>query len=158
MHPPRPLNISRRLWKRLSKVLHERGRGVSESGAFLLGHKVGSVRHILDFMLYDDIDPNALRGAIVFDGSKMDVVWTRCESTGMSVVADVHTHPGGYGQSSIDQAHPMIPQAGHLALIIPNFSDRVYLPGHVGLYEFLGRDGWRDHSRKGADFLRVSWI
>jgi hypothetical protein len=53
------------------------------------------------------------------------------------VVADVHTHPGGYGQSGVDQANPMIPETGHLALIVPNFADRAYGPGQIGVYEIV---------------------
>lgn len=85
----------------------------------------------------------------------MDLVWRRCAELGLSVVADVHTHPGGYGQSDIDQAHPMIPQSGHLALIIPNFADRDYEPGGIGQYEFLRPTAWRDHSRSGPAFFKL---
>lgn len=97
-------------------------------------------------MLYDDIDPDALRGWIEFDGSKMDTVWKRCEADGLSVVADVHTHPGGYGQSDIDQANPMMPLVGHVALIIPRFAVRCFSPPEIGVYEFRGPGSWRDHS------------
>ena len=88
----------------------------------------------------------------------MDLVWARCEAEALQVVADIHTHPGGYGQSGVDQAHPMIPQRGHLALIVPNFADRTYRPGGVGLYEYQGHNGWIDHSQHGTDFFRLGWI
>lgn len=127
-----------------------------ESGGFLLGRSHGQAREILSFIPYDDIDPNCLRGAIMFDGSLMDEVWARCRALKQDVVADVHTHPRGYSQSSIDQANPMIPQVGHLALIVPNYADRLYLPGNIGMYEFRGRDGWRDHSQLGRNFFKLS--
>jgi len=135
--------------------LRERGGGYREAGAFLLGRRVAEARIIEDFILYDDIDPNALQGMIVFDASRMDRVWTRCAALSLEVVADVHTHPGGFGQSSIDQAHPMIPQRGHLALIVPNFAGRDFEPPQLGLYEYRGRDGWIDHSRRGRRFFRI---
>jgi len=138
--------------------LRDRGEGRRESGGFLLGRVDGGRRFVRDFIAYDVIDPNALQGIIVFDASKMDSVWAYCERAGLEVVADVHTHPGGCGQSDVDQAHPMIPQRGHFAMIIPNFADRNYGPGEVGIYEFRGRDGWRDHSAAGSAFLRLEWI
>jgi len=114
---------------------------------------------VREFIAYDDIDPNALQGAILFDGSRMDVVWERCRQKNLEVVADVHTHPSGYGQSGIDQANPMIPERGHIALIVPNFADQIYNPGEIGIFEFIGkREGWANHSRKGRTFFYVGWF
>lgn len=93
---------------------------------------------------------------IVFDGSQMDKVWAYCRAKKLDVVADVHTHPAGYGQSRIDQANPMMPELGHIALIIPNYADRAYGPGDIGMYEFRGRDGWLNHSRLGASFFSLT--
>jgi proteasome lid subunit RPN8/RPN11 len=146
----------RGLWATIVTDLRNRGGGQRESGGFLLGRREGDTRIIDGFIAYDEIDPNALRGHIEFDGSRMDVVWSECRRRGLQVVADVHTHPGGAGQSSVDQANPMIPERGHLALIIPNFARKLYLPGEVGIYEFRGREGWIDHSGQGSRFFAVS--
>lgn len=158
LHRPKRLNCSRSLWRSLIRELHERGQERRESGAFLLGTIRDGQRHITGFIPYDVVDPNALQGMIVFDASRMDAVWEHCEATGVSVVADVHTHPGHYAQSRTDQAHPMIPQRGHFALIIPDFARRPVTPGDFGIYEFLGRDGWRDHSDAGAEVMRLGWL
>lgn len=158
LHPPRPLNCPRSLWTATLRELRERGQGRRESGGFLLGRIEAGRRYAREFIAYDAIDPDALRGIIVFDASRMDSLWAYCEKAGLEVVADVHTHPGDYGQSVTDQDHPMIPQRGHLAMIIPNFADRIYRPGEIGLYEYRGRDGWRDHSALGPAFLRLEWI
>jgi proteasome lid subunit RPN8/RPN11 len=144
------------VWRQLLTALRERGGYVREAGAFLLGRKVGDARLISHFLLYDDVDPNALQGMIVFDGSRMDRVWARCAELDLDVVADVHTHPGGYGQSLTDQANPMIPRRGHLALIVPHFARREFRPGEIGIYEFQGLDGWLDHSRQGDRFFQLT--
>jgi proteasome lid subunit RPN8/RPN11 len=153
--PPRRLNCRRSLWVQALRLLRERGHGRRESGGFFLGRRTDAGRHIEAFLPYDDIDPNALRGIILFDGSRMDSVWERCRLLGLDVVADVHTHPGGYAQSGIDQANPMIPEIGHIALIVPNFADRLYLPGELGVFEYRGRNGWIDHSKTGQRFFAV---
>ncbi len=158
LFPPTRLNCSRSLWFRLLRDLARRGEGRRESGAFLLGTLEGENRHIRGYLLYDDIDPDALQGIIVFDGSKMDRVWAECERTGWRVVADVHTHPGGYGQSPTDRAHPMMPRRGHLALIVPDYAQRAVKPGSIGIYEFLGDARWRDHSAFGRRFFKLGWF
>ena len=156
--PPRPLMCRRRLWAEIVAELRERGRGNRESGGFLLGRREGDTRTIEGFLAYDAVDPAALRGHIEFDGSRMDLVWSECRRRGLQVVADVHTHPGGAGQSDVDRANPMISERGHLALIVPNFAGKLYLPGKVGIYEFRGREGWIDHSRQGRRFFAVGWF
>lgn len=158
LFPPKRLRCQRNLWRSIVHELRERGRGEREAGGFLLGRRESNTRTITAFLPYDDIDPDALQGYILFDGSRMDVVWDECRRRNLEVVADVHTHPGGYGQSSIDQDNPMIPERGHLALIIPNYADQLYLPGQIGIYEYQGRAGWLDHSTSGARFFSVGRI
>jgi proteasome lid subunit RPN8/RPN11 len=130
-------------------------RGKRESGGFLLGRRTPDARVIESFLPYDDVDPNALRGIILFDGSKMDTVWELCRREGLEVVADVHTHPGGFGQSQTDRDNPMIPEVGHIALIVPNFADAAYLPGDIGIYEYRGRRQWIDRSADAWRYFAV---
>ena len=127
-----------------------------ESGAFLLGLDQNGHRRILEFVFYDDIDPHALDTGIVhFHGNRLPKLWEHCRSRGYGVIADVHVHPGGYGQSESDQADPVMPQAGHLAFIIPHFARRQTRPGGIGMYEYLGNGSWQDHSRKAASFFQL---
>lgn len=127
-----------------------------ESGAFLLGTDNGGHKSILEFIYYDDIDPHALDTGIVhFNGSKMQDLWDICRQRGYGVVADVHVHPAGYWQSASDQANPVMPRAGHIAFIIPDFASRQTEPGGIGQYEYLGNGGWRDHSAAGSSFFRL---
>lgn len=153
--PPRHLNCRRSLWLDTLALLRERGRGHRESGGFFLGRRVDGLRTIEAFLPYDDVDPHALRGTILFDGSKMDVVWDLCRREGLEVVADVHTHPGGVGQSQTDRDNPMIPEVGHVALIVPNFADRAYFPGDIGIYEYRGRRQWTDRSDDAGRYFTV---
>jgi proteasome lid subunit RPN8/RPN11 len=153
--PPRQLNCRRSLWLDTLAVLRERGRGTRESGGFLLGRRSGGSRIVESFLPYDDVDPKALRGIILFDGSKMDIVWELCRRKGLEVVADVHTHPGGFGQSQTDRDNPMIPEIGHIALIVPNFSAGSYPPGDIGIYEYRGRRQWIDRSAEGQSYFAV---
>jgi hypothetical protein len=142
--PRHELSCSWRLWWRLLKKLRERGRGVRESGAFLLGHKdAGNRRRIVDFVLYDDVDPHALdTGIIHLDGRHFGKLWDLCRSRSLTVVADVHTHPGGAGQSGSDRAHPIIARAGHLALIVPNFAAPPVARHTLGIYRYGGGGRW----------------
>jgi hypothetical protein len=130
--------------------------GRRESGAFLLGLDRGRQKEIIEFVYYDDIDPHALdTGIVKFAGNRLPKLWELCRSRGYGVVADVHVHPAGYGQSSSDRADPVMPRAEHLAIIIPDFARREIRPGGIGIYEYLGKDEWQDHSAKGKSFFRL---
>ena len=142
--PRHELSCSWFLWRRLLVCLRERGRGKSrESGAFLLGHQNDQRARITDFVLYDDLDPHCLDTGIVrFDGRYFGMLWTLCKERGLVVVADIHVHPGGSQQSESDRAHPMIAQAGHLALILPHFATGPISKCQIGIYRYQGAKHW----------------
>ena len=138
-------NIQCSLWRwwRICRELRRRGQGVRESGAFLLGRNVAGKAHITSAIYYDDIDRNALStGIIRLKGSTLGKVWQICRDTGLEVIADVHTHPDGAGQSQSDQQHPMISKAGHVALILPQFARHPFLLSKIGVYRYSGSRQW----------------
>ena len=142
--PRHELSCSWFLWRRLCRSLRERGRNRSrESGAFLLGRRDGERARIVDFVLYDDLDPHCLDSGIVrFDGRYFGDLWSVCAARGLVVVADIHVHPGGEAQSGSDQAHPMISCAGHVALILPRFGAAPVARREIGIYRYEGDKKW----------------
>jgi hypothetical protein len=142
--PRHELSCSWLVWLRLRDKLRERGRRASrESGAFLLGRREGGRARVVDFILYDDLDPHCLDSGIVrFDGRYFSELWAICKARGLSVVADIHVHPGGAGQSDSDRDHPMISRAGHIALILPRFATGRQPRRDIGMYRYLGGKRW----------------
>ena len=142
--PRHELSCSWLLWRRLCRRLRERGRNRSrESGAFLLGHRYRERARIVDFVLYDDLDPHCLDSGIVrFDGRYFGDLWALCTARGSAVVADIHVHPGGAGQSGSDRAYPMISCAGHIALILPRFGAAPVGRSEIGIYRYKGGKRW----------------
>jgi proteasome lid subunit RPN8/RPN11 len=66
-----------------------------------------------------------------------------CRARGLTVVADIHTHPGGAWQSGSDRAHPIIARAGHLALIVPNFAAPPVKRDALCIYRYGGGGQWQ---------------
>jgi hypothetical protein len=146
------------VWRAGVEELARRTRGGrQESGAYLLGEDLpGGGQRILEFVFYDDIDPRSLEiGVVVIRQTALPRLWAHCRERGYGVVADVHVHPRGYGQSPSDQANPVMPRAGHIAMILGDFARGRPEPGRIGIYEFLGAGRWADHSAKGARFVRL---
>ena len=144
------LNIKLDQWIGMLTELRIRGRGVRESGAFLLGSSIGRDRNevvtaLRQIVYYDDLDAECLRGGIRLEGRAFDALWKICNEHELTVVADIHTHPTNWiQQSSIDRTNPMIALRGHIALIVPNFARDVVGITEVGVYEYQGEHRWKD--------------
>ena len=143
------LEMSTALWAAVLADLRRQSRGVRESGCFLLGN-LGETRTALEFVAYDELDPDSLNYRYVrLETETFAKLWTRCEERGLTVVADVHTHPFGPAQSRSDRANPMIALPGHLALIVPSFAKGEVLPQDLSVNVHLGASQWSSHF--GAD-------
>jgi proteasome lid subunit RPN8/RPN11 len=154
--PEHRLSCSSRVWRDGLAKLRRRTEGRHESGAFLLGRREGERRTIVRFAFYDDLDPHCLdSGIVVFDGTGYGRLWQLCRDTGLTVVADAHTHPGREKQSPSDRDNPMIATPGHIALIVPRYAERVFEPHEIAIYEYEGEHRWRDRSGDGEDFFYV---
>jgi len=155
--PRRHLSCSKKLWTDGLIELRQRGGGMRESGAFLIGKNVNGKRRVLRFVYYDDLDPNCLdSGVVVFKSPGYGPLWQLCREAGMNVVADVHTHPTIAIQSDADRRHPMIAVQGHIALIVPYFANHIFMPCEMGIYEYKGSHKWHNYSGKKAD--RIFYI
>ena len=142
--PSHELSCAAAVWRRLTRDLRARGGGKRESGAFLLGYiENDGRRRIIDYVLYDDLDPHSLDTGIVrLDGRHFGRLWDLCRERGVTVIADVHTHPYGAGQSDSDRAHPIIARAGHIALIVPDFAAPPIPRQKLGIYRYGGARKW----------------
>jgi hypothetical protein len=142
--PKHEVSCSWCLWRRLIAELRKCGRGkIHESGAFLLGVRRNGRARIVTFVLYDDLDPNCLDSGIIrFDGRYFGALWEQCKQRGLTIVADVHTHPGTSEQSPSDRANPMISRADHLAIILPYFAQSPVRRAEIGIYRYQGAKNW----------------
>lgn len=137
------LEFKRGVWGALMEDLKHRGRGVHESGAFLLA-PVGEAHPVVHSWLpYDVLDPESMRYAVIrLETDAFTRLWSYCASKQVKVVADIHTHPKGPEQSLSDRVHPMVALPGHLALIAPWFAQRSPRPVDVSLSVYQGGGAW----------------
>lgn len=155
----RQIRVPALLWRRVILDLRRRGGGRRESGAFLLGSLRGPTAVARSYVCYDDLDPNAYQGGgIAFHAAGCAALWSYCRKSGLEILADIHTHPGGNtGQSETDRRNPMLPLVGHLALIVPNFAHTPWWSvDGVGVYEYLGNFQWRTYNNRPAALLKLT--
>jgi proteasome lid subunit RPN8/RPN11 len=139
------LIVARRVWLDGLAELCRRGGMKHEAGAFLLGTQDGGRRVGTKWVFYDDLDPHAYAtGICILHADAFDRLWRLCREAGLTVVADIHTHPGSPQQSSSDRANPMVALAGHLALIVPNYAQGPHWRHRLGVYRYEGSHKWTD--------------
>lgn len=146
------LEMSRAVYDALISDLAKSGRGVKEAGAFLLGHAGQQGRRVSSYLMYDVVAPESSRkhAYVAFTSEEMARAWEHCYAAGLQVVADVHTHPMGPGQSLSDRAHPIVSVTGHVALIVPHFAMRSPQPFDLGVHVFEGSGRWRSMFHQAA--------
>ena len=145
--PEHRVSCGAAFWKRIVGELERRGRHRHEAGAFLLGTERRGRLEVREVIYYDDLDPRAYAtGVCVLHGDAFGKLWTFCRDKRLTVVADVHSHPGAAAQSPIDKANPMVARAGHVAIIVPDYASWPIPPGRLGIYEYRGEHEWTDCS------------
>lgn len=149
--PKLKLMLGSTYWLDLLSELHRRGEERHESGAFLLGRDEGDRRFASSVVFYDELDSHAYAsGVCILEADTFEALWAHCRHTGLSVLADIHTHGGRAIQSEADRQNPMIARAGHLALIVPDFARGPVWRHRLGVYQYCGSHQWNDLSGWGA--------
>jgi hypothetical protein len=145
------LNCPAVLWDHVLRELERRGEQRHEAGAFLLGVEHNGRRRVRDVIFYDELDPMAYAsGVCILHGDTFSRLWSICRGRHLTVVADVHTHPGSATQSFADQTNPMIARTGHIAIIVPNLARPPVAPSTLGLYQYRGGHEWTSHGGRGS--------
>lgn len=151
--PQHELAIPQKVWSQLVTGLAERGEGVRESGAFLLGKSAQDGRRtVTDFLLYDDLEPGCLdAGFVMMTSVGFRALGAEASKRGLEVLADIHTHPGAAFFSGTDRDHPMVPVRGHLAIVVPDYALGKTSPQDCAMFRFLGGRHWEELSTKGRN-------
>ena len=145
------MRIGRLMWLDCLRQLHLRSEGVHESGCFLLGRKDDQNLRADHCVYYDELDRNAYSsGVCVLYADAFECLFALCRNSGLTVIADIHTHPGSARQSHADRQNPMVARAGHIALIVPSYARPPVWRHLLGAYQYRGSHEWTDHSGWGV--------
>ncbi len=145
--PEYQLTCPTKFWREIIGELERRGRHKHEAGAFLLGVERNGQCEVTSAIFYDDLDEEAYStGVCILHGNAFAKLWSHCREQGLTVVADVHTHPGAGFQSEADRTNPMVARTGHIAIIVPNYASWPIRKEQMGIYEYRGQHEWLNRS------------
>jgi hypothetical protein len=80
------------LWAAVILDLRQRGAGVRESGAFLLGRDDRDPARVTSYICYDDVDPERIsRAPSPSTPPAAPALWRHCKAMQLDLLLDVHT-------------------------------------------------------------------
>lgn len=154
---PRPLRFRRGVWQALISDLRARGEGVHETGAFLLANADDDLRQVSRWISYEDLEPGSCQEDLVrLSSQAFSRLWAICQSERLIVLADIHTHPLGAGQSRSDRANPMVSMPGHVAIIVPRFALGPVSTRDVTFNVYMGGGEWHCCAGYRAEALLIT--
>lgn len=155
--PKHRISCPRPLWNKVLAELDRRGERRHEAGAFLLGLESQGRRRVVDCIFYDELDTSVYdSGVCVLSGSAFAKLWGHCRERALTVVADIHTHPGAARQSETDRQNPMVASVGHVAIIVPRYAMAPIDFASLGIYEYLCGHNWTH--RNGGEQARFLYV
>lgn len=141
----RTLVLPQTLWCNTWIGLQQRSHGVRETACVWLGDRNGEEETAREVIFLDDL-PGTVGHHLQHRTSRdaVRIVLDRARALGLSIVGDVHTHPGTWVDlSEIDRAHPIEYRIGLLALVLPAFAEGPPSLQGVGVHEYLGAGAWK---------------
>ena len=134
------------LWRQIVGEIERRGGHKTEAGAFLLGREAPGPARIENVVFYDDLDPNAYSsGACILHSDAFAKLWAVCRAHQLTVLADVHSHPGvGFKVTKTAHQPYVVARTGHVAIILPDYARWPVNQRRFGIYEYRGSHEWAD--------------
>jgi hypothetical protein len=142
----RNIDVPRSVWAEAEEILRNCGSGARECVVYLCGDAGGTGPTRATAVYHPVHEASAVSYDVSISAlSELNLWLFRKE---ISVLVQVHTHPGVAFHSGIDDARPTIETLGFLSLVVPDFGARG-LRGLPACYlaEYLGSGNWRDVPR-----------
>jgi len=141
----RMLLIARKLFDVTWLGLQQRSQGSQETACVWLGDQDAERETATEVVFLDDL-PGTVGRRLHHRTSReaVRILIDRARELGLTIVGDVHTHPGPWVDlSEVDRAHPIEYRIGLLALVFPTFAEGPPRLDGVGVHEYLGSGEWR---------------
>jgi proteasome lid subunit RPN8/RPN11 len=140
----RTLHVTRSLFEATWLGLQRRSQGAQETACVWLGNQDGEREIATEIVFLDDL-PGTVGRRLQHRTSReaVRILIDRARELGLTIVGDVHTHPGQWVDlSEVDRAHPIEYRIGLLALVFPSFAQGSPWLDGVGVHEYLGSGQW----------------
>lgn len=154
----RTVEISRSVVE--SGYQHLRAVGSEGNEGFVLwaGHQDGDVFGVVEAVIPEQQGLVHEGGVCVIVGSdELHRLNVTLHKRGLTLVAQIHSHPSDAYHSTTDDAFPIVARAGGLSIVVPDFAVRPFSLSDCAVYR-LSREGIWEHlsMAKTLRLIRIS--
>lgn len=127
-----------------------------EGFALWAGTLVGDVFRVSDTIIPEQKGLRSDMGVCVtVDGSELHRINVWLHGRGLTLVAQLHSHPDEAYHSDTDDTYPIATTTGSLSLVIPDFAVAPFSLENCAVYRLLPPRGWVELSPEDASRLIV---
>ena|SRR3569832_1027608 len=138
------LQVAKKLWVTTWLGLQERSAGQREAACVWLGGRTRETEIATDIVFLDDL-PGTVGRRLQHRTSRQAVaiLLELARAKGLSIVADIHTHPSDWVDlSDVDREHPIEYRVGLVAIVLPSFALGEPDLARTGVHQYLGNGDW----------------
>jgi hypothetical protein len=92
---------------------------------------------------------------VVVGGDELHRINVWLYKHGMTIIAQLHSHPEEAYHSTTDDSYPIATTTGSLSLVVPYFATEPFSLAHCAVYRLLPPHRWVEISRDEAEMLIV---
>lgn len=79
---------------------------------------------------------------VTVDGDELHRINVWLFGEGLTLIAQLHSHPGEAYHSETDDEYPIVAESGGLSLVLPNFAQAPFSLNRCAVYRLLPPNGW----------------
>lgn len=129
------VNVPRRVVERVQVHLRERGALGVEGVALWAGTRNGSVFDVREGVIPAQTAYRTDTGLLYWvDSDELHRVNLWLHEHALTLVAQVHSHPGAAYHSDTDDAYPIVTKLGSLSVVVPDFARRAFRLADIAVY------------------------
>lgn len=135
---------------------HMRAMGAQgyEGIALWAGRREGAVFNVLEAIVPKQRGFRSDAGlSVMIEGNELHRVNVHLFKEGLSLIAQIHSHPGRAYHSAVDDAFPIVAKIGGLSLVVPDFARAPFKLGTCATYRLSAAGVWEELSSRRVSTL-----
>jgi len=143
------VNISKRLIDEAQLFLRQVGATGREGMVLWMGRAEGPLFRVTDILIPRQSGLKTKDGVcVVVDADEMHRINVELFTSGLRLIAQVHTHPTDAYHSETDDKYAIATTIGALSLVLPDFAMREFDLTDCAVYRLDKGGGWQHMSRR----------
>lgn len=137
--------VPRALAEAVQQHLRKAGNAGNEGVAFWAGNLNGAVAIVTAaFMPPQSAGQLGDGSAVVVFGEALFEMNVWLHQRGLTLLAQIHSHPGIAYHSETDDLHAIMTQIGGLSIVVPDFAQGAFSLDEVAVYRLMGPATWAE--------------